>query len=415
MAIVSPLGWLQNIGAVNSAQIMRMADGGAVKGSGLLTSSLAGRGGVLQRAPGNNMKMSQVGGGNMTVNVEPGICYVPGSEAFAQMGYWVLNDAVLNVGPFTTAHASLNRIDTVYVKVNDTFYSGALNSAQVLIKDGTAGSGVAGSLSGINNVLKLGEVTVRAGATSIITTDILDNSRYLTAPGGVTPIRGGEETEPGTHGAEVSIFGGNIRYWDATSLAWRMAMMGKFGSTGAIASANITPIAEDLAYITSTRMFNRWTGSAWEEWVPSVPGARLRNAGGTSVGTGAFTPLAMDTEDRDTLNGHSLVTNTSRYTCQRAGRYRVWGGWATPNTSQTPPQSRGSAIMKNGALYPASAQVHTGVSTNAHVSIMSRVVTMDMVVGDYVELGVFQNLGSAVTSQTSTENQGLLEVEWIGI
>jgi hypothetical protein len=124
MALVSPAAWAQNVGATNSAQVMRLADGGAAKGHGSLASLLTGRGGILQRAPGNNMLLSQVGGGNMTVNMEPGVCYVPGTENIAQGGYWIVNDATLNVSGFAAAHASLNRTDTVYIKMNDSIYSG---------------------------------------------------------------------------------------------------------------------------------------------------------------------------------------------------------------------------------------------------------------------------------------------------
>jgi hypothetical protein len=416
MAIVSPIGWLQNVGSVNSAQIMRMADGGAVKGSALLTG-LAGRGGVLQRASGNNMKLLQVGGGNMTVNVEPGICYVPGSEAFTQMGYWVLNDATLTTSAFTTAHASLNRIDTVYVKVNDSIYSGVSNNATVLIKDGTAGSGVAGSLAGINNVLKLGEVTVRAGATSILTSDILDNSRYLTAPGGVTPIRGGEETEAGHHGSEVSIFGGNLRYWDGSGAAWRSAMLGKFGSTAAISSSGVTPLTEDLHYITATKNFNRWNGSAWVEWVPTAPTTQLRATIAQSLlSNGTYNPVNFDTEDQDDLNAHSTVSNTSRFTCPATmpGRYRLNGGWSWPNTTGAAGRDRGAAFLKNGVLVPGSALVANAINTTAHGIVAARETIVSLIAGDYVELASFQNNGVAFNSQVTSENQPTFTIEFIG-
>lgn len=409
MAITNP-SWMQNAGAINSAQMMRLADSGAAKGSALLTG-LAGRGGIVRRGTGLNMQLLQVGGGNMTVNVEPGICYVPGTEHLLQAGYWVVNDATLTTAAFGTAHASLNRIDTVYVKVNDSVFSGGSNNAQVLIQPGTAGSGVAGSLSGINNAFKLGEVTVRAGSSQILTADINNNGRYFSSPGGITAVRSDEGNDAGTHSYEFSVFNNVLRFWQSSANQWQNFGINKVSATASIPN----PQSDDLCWFTPTKMIMRYTGSAWEDWIPSVPGATLRNTSGATIGSGSYVAVAMDWEDRDTLNGHSTVTNTSRYTAQRQGRYRVWGGWSSPNTTQNPPQSRGCALAKNGTLIEGTSQVHTGVSTNAHVSIACRQRTFSMNVGDYVELMAFQNSGSSLTSQTSPENQALLEVEYIGI
>jgi hypothetical protein len=410
MAIVTPAGWAQNVGAANSAQVMRLYSGGMAKGSGLLTASLSGRGGILQRAPGYNLKCLQVGAGNMTVDIEPGLCYVPGTEQVTQGGYWVGNDSTYNLGPFTTAHATQNRIDTVYVKMNDSFYSGASNTPQILIKDGTPGSGTAGSLSGINNVLKLAEVTVRAGATSILTSDINNNGRYFAAPGGVTAVRADEGSEPGTHGLELSCYQANLRYWDATALLWRPLGVSRVISTSDVGN----PSTNDVAWVTSpSPAFYRYTGSTWEDWNPNLIRARLRQTVSQNIGSGLYIAVLFNVEDKDTHNGHSTVSLTARYVCQRAGSYRLNGGWSSVNTAGG--AARGCAFSKNGTVISGSANVDSASTTAVHHSISAKTTTVDLAVGDYVELLAYQNQGVSIATQVASSiEQPTFEIEYVG-
>jgi hypothetical protein len=407
MAIVSPIAWEQNVGATNSAQVARLAASGSVKGSALLPALLAGRGGVVRRASGYNLSMLQVGGGNMTVDVEPGLCYVPGSEAVAQFGYWVVNDASVNIGPFAAAHATQNRIDTVYVKVNDSFYSGATNNAQILIATGTPGSGSAASLTGINNVFKVGEVTVRAGATSIITTDISNNARYFTAPGGIATTRSDESTEDGVHAGELSFFNNQLRLWDTASSLWRTFGIAKVNTT----SATWNPQADDLCWLTSTKMFNRYTGSAWEEWIPNVPRAHMRQIVAQTLTTSTWSPITMTAEDKDTLNAHSTSSNTSRYVAQRAGSYEFSGGVTfAPNATG----SRLLKWMKNSADINGS-QVATPVNSGSFDTALSaRTIQIDLVVSDFVELAAWQNSGGNLSTGVVGIGQSSMSVKYLG-
>lgn len=406
MALQSPIGWLQNAGATNSAQVMRLADGGAAKGDSTLAGLLSGRGGIVQRASGYNMLLSQVGGGNMTVNMEPGVCYVPGTEALTQGGYWVVNDASLNVSGFAAAHATLNRTDTVYIKVNDQVYSGALNNAVVGIATGTPG-GAAGSLAGINNALMIGQVTVRAGATSIITSDISNNGRYFAAPGGVTTTRFDEGSVLGTHASEVSIFQANLRWYDASGGAWRPLGIPMVSSLGNV-SGQTTGV---LAWLTATNMFNRWTGSVWEEWRPRLIGARLRQTIQQTINSSTNTPITFDVEDFDHLNGHSTISNTSRYTCQRSGFYRFSGaaGFA-PNASGF----RAARLWKNGVQLPGNTNSWSQFSTASNAVIPVRDQVHQLTVGDYVEVIALQNSGTGLLTPNGIDDQATLEVEYLG-
>jgi hypothetical protein len=409
MAQITPIGWMQNVGATNSAQVMRMSDSFSAKGSSLLGSSyMAGRGGVLRRGSGLNLELAQQGGGTMSVVMEPGMCYVPGTENLAQMGYMVGWDASQVVGPFAAAHATLNRTDVVYTKIRDSFYSGASLDAQVLIATGTAG-GAEGSLAGIANALMLGKVTVRAGATSIITTDINNNeTRYFTSPGGVTPIRiGAEGTEPGVYGLDLSMYGAMLRWWSSSAALWRT--LGVYS----VADLNTiwNPQAGDTHFLNTTKMWNRYTGSGWEEVIYNTPRARLRQTVSQGLTTSVNTGITFDVEDKDTLNGHSTVSLTDRYVCQRAGSYQVSGAVSFPPNATG---FRAVRIWKNGAIINGNTVSHTSVSASANHVVSSRVVTVDLLVGDYVQLVAIQNSGGTLNTVVTADDQATMEVLLVG-
>jgi hypothetical protein len=46
------------------------------------------------------------------------------------------------------------------------------------------------------------------------------------------------------------------------------------------------------------------------------------------LASGAWTKIVIDTNVVDTYNGHSVITNPSRYTAQVAGWYQITGGCA---------------------------------------------------------------------------------------
>jgi hypothetical protein len=396
MPLVTPVSWMQNVGAVNSAQVMRIADGGSAKGSAAFgANSIAGRGGILRRGAGLNLEGKQNGGGAMTILVEPGVAYVPGSEAVMQGGYWVAYDSTSTIGPFTTAHATLNRTDVVYLKVSDSIYSGASNTADILIQPGTAG-GAKGSLTGINNALLLCEVTVRAGASTILTSDINNNGRFFAAPGGVQAVRADEGLEAGLHALDLSLFGANLRYWDPAPGVWRTMGMYSVASLGTIWN----PVAEQLHFLSTTRMFNRWTGSAWQEWYQNNMRFYGSHTATLGIGSGSWTAIPLNVETKDTANGHSTSSNTSRYTFQRTGTYEIAGatGWAANAAG-----SRGCAYRTNGV-----GSFDTGTETllpatpgGSHVQ-PGRTVQKEYVAGDYVELMGWQNTGSTVNEAGST-------------
>jgi hypothetical protein len=111
------------------------------------------------------------------------------------------------------------------------------------------------------------------------------------------------------------------------------------------------------------------------------------NTTALTVGTG-FTVIPLGSESFDSANGHSTVTNTSRYTIQVAGYYSICGfinkdlNWTTGLWA--------SVIYKNGVIIPGAAQFIQG-SAGLRQATPTRLLSL--AVNDYIELVNYQDTG----------------------
>ncbi len=180
MAVVNPPGFLQNAGATHTAEQMRswfsVFSAGKVSLSSLIT-----RGGVKVDTA-SSLVVTQTGSPSMAVIVTPGLAVIPGTEGSKQGVYLVENDANVTLS-ITAAHATLNRIDSVVFKVQDTAYSGAVNSSSLVVVDGTPASSPSPPTLPANSI-ELARVSVVALDTSITNGEITDRRPFLAAAGG---------------------------------------------------------------------------------------------------------------------------------------------------------------------------------------------------------------------------------------
>lgn len=191
MAEVNPPFALQNAGATHTASNDRMMLSGLMSGQ-RSAGSLTSRGGVVSHA-GGVFNVTQTGTASMTLNVNSGIAYVPGSEAGTQGLYCCTNDASDTV-IIATAHGTLPRVDSVIVRVYDSAYSGALNQWQIEALTGTAAaSPVAPTLP--NNSIRLYNVSVGAAVTSISNANLADVREYVAAVGGIIVVKNQAERD----------------------------------------------------------------------------------------------------------------------------------------------------------------------------------------------------------------------------
>lgn len=118
--------------------------------------------------------------------------------------------------------------------------------------------------------------------------------------------------------------------------------------------------------------------------------------------------ITLDTEDYDSDSGHSTSTNTSRYTVQVAGTYRITaiGGFANNATG-----NRKLGINLNGSNARGATVQLGAISTNSWCACVS--VDLPLVVGDYVEMVMWQTSGGNLATAASIGFGPALTVCWI--
>lgn len=176
MTEVNPCGWLQNAGSTHTAEQLReyfsIFSGGRTGAVG----SLIARGGI-NRYVGNQLSVIPTGSPSMAVVIKSGLALVPGSEGSKQGLYACLNDGdvTLSIG---ASSPTLNRIDLVVAKVQDSFYSGVTNSWSLAVVAGTPASSPSPPVAPANSII-LAQVAIVANDTAINTGDITDTRIYL--------------------------------------------------------------------------------------------------------------------------------------------------------------------------------------------------------------------------------------------
>lgn len=181
MTVANPPAFLQNAGATHTAEQFRNWLSMTYAGKNGATS-LIPRGGV-NPALGSVLQVTQTGSPSMAVIVKSGHAIIPGTLGSKQGGYSVFNDADVTLS-IAAAHASLNRIDSVVFKVEDSAYSGANNTSSVVVVTGTPASSPSAPVLP-DNSLELARVSILANDTSITNGEITDKRFYLAGSGGM--------------------------------------------------------------------------------------------------------------------------------------------------------------------------------------------------------------------------------------
>lgn len=182
MAVINPPGFLQNAGATHTASQMRSWFG-ILLGPASGAASLVAAGGVSPYL-GNKLLVTQSGSPAMSIVVKSGGAYLPGTENGTQGDYAVMNDADFTIAVTNNA-SGLARVDSVFFKVQDTQYSGGVDSSSLVVVAGTpAGSPVAPAAPA--NSLRLANIAVANGAASITNANITDTRTWLGSPTGTS-------------------------------------------------------------------------------------------------------------------------------------------------------------------------------------------------------------------------------------
>lgn len=200
---------------------------------GTSTTSTTARGGFLM---GQSNRMANYLMTNWDVTVGPLTAVVENTFATNAGDYLVLNttNTVVSV---TASSPTTNRVDIIGVRVQDAFYSGALNQADIVVVAGTPTAGVPADPALPSSFLPIVRVTVSAATTTGVTADMRKRQSPL---GAVYQPYTPQLTDNGSVIGEIQllpaagVYPARLRTWDGTG--WR-------GVTSyAFAPAAVTPL-----------------------------------------------------------------------------------------------------------------------------------------------------------------------------
>jgi len=148
----------------------------------------------------------------------------------------------------------------------------------------------------------------------------------------------------------------------------------------------------------------------WDIWrgVPYTEGALVYKSADQSIPNLTWTTLTFDSEAYDTDGIHDPSTNNSRLTCRTAGKYLVYFAlnWHGNDTGY-----RHTRLRKNGATFAQPLIFNPGGTVE---TILAGVIVLDLSVGDYVEVMVYQNTGSALDIHGSDLRETYFGMQRIG-
>lgn len=195
------------------------------------TGSLTNRAGVI---PGGTPLL--LTGSVMTGSVAPGRAIVQGTTP--QGSYPVVVDTATAI-TVANGHASLTRIDTVWLVVGDQDYdSSGVRLASILYQQGTAGSGSAPAAPvGYTAYLRLWDITVLANKSSGNPinwgADLADQRVYTVSVGGITP-----GAAAGAYAGQWRDAGGTTGILERyTGAAWEAAV--RLGNSGKFEAGDV--------------------------------------------------------------------------------------------------------------------------------------------------------------------------------
>jgi hypothetical protein len=180
---------------------------------------IAARGGILAGQPARRGNFSITG--SWTIGVNPWIAVVPNGFAADAGDYSVIQSGNLSV-VLTASSPTTNRIDIVGVRVQDAFYTGAVNAADLAVIQGTPTAGTPSDPALPASFLPLFRATVNANSSAPILADL---RKSTVANGGINPIFSAEQPNNGISVGEVQVipvsgvYPQRLRIWDGTT--WR--------------------------------------------------------------------------------------------------------------------------------------------------------------------------------------------------
>lgn len=129
-----------------------------------------------------------------------------------------------------------------------------------------------------------------------------------------------------------------------------------------------------------------------------------------SINSSTHTAVIWTTETRDSVSGHDLVTNPSRYTAQYDGVYVVSA--AVPFAAHSAACKYELWFRRNGDNNQAFNGNDIQKSTTSHTLCPSSTREIDLSTGDYIEVMVWQDSGSARNIDSGFHGGPNFDIRW---
>lgn len=199
---------------------------------------------------------------------------------------------------------------------------------------------------------------------------------------------------------------------NATGPVWKYVTNPTVANSTALAA--LTPVHQGLMAFTTDLLVTWRRGSGGWIAVQALFMCELRQTVAQTIGnnvTSPWTALSFTTEDSDSHNGHSTVTNNSRYVFPISGKYRISGavGWAVNSSG-----ARGTMWRVNNTDFTASQILVPANGTAVGTHIPARTKTINVNAGDYLELAVYQNSGGNLDTSAGSGDQAGITIEYVG-
>jgi hypothetical protein len=149
--------------------------------------------------------------------------------------------------------------------------------------------------------------------------------------------------------------------------------------------------------------------AASNTFLTTVPIFMGYSSAGQTLTNNVAAAIALDAELVDSDNGHSLVTNNSRYTAQVTGWYAVSG---VVSFAANATNVRLSCIRTNGSVFPGAVAEWPAASAGV-TCVPTNVTLVPLAVNDYVELVGFQNSGGSLALASGTQTSTGMSVWWV--
>lgn len=210
----------------------------------LSTSDVAARGGVLGGQSARQFASNMT---NWDVAIGKGVGVVENTFTTQGGDYLVLNTATQTL-TVTASSPTTNRIDIIGVRVQDAFYSGAINSGDLAVVQGTPAAGAPSDPTLPSSFLPLWRVTVSAATTTGVLTDLRKRTAHM---GAVYQPFTAQIADNGTMIGEAQllpasgVYPARLRTWDGS--AWRGATNYAFAPAAITNLASLAAGAQHIA------------------------------------------------------------------------------------------------------------------------------------------------------------------------